>query len=331
MTTEVRSDPTTFYERAASSRHAALWRIAGALTTEPATTMVPHLWRYDETRRLLMEAGDLITAQEASRRVLGFNNPGNPAHQVARATDTLWAALQLVLPGELAPEHRHTPAALRFVVEGDGGYTTVDDQLYDMSPGDLILTPNWAWHSHGHTGRRPMIWLDGLDLGLMHSLRAIFAEFPGGEGRAPTPDAGPARVHAFPFAEVRAALSDGRNDEGDPFDDILLEYRNPQTGGPILPTMSAAMQLLRPGVSTAAHRHTHSVVYHVVEGEGTSVVGSDRLEWAKGDTFAVPIWAVHRHLNPTQSDALLFSFSDAPVLEALGLARTEAVPVPDVD
>lgn len=331
MSTEARIDPAPFYERLRATQCAALWRVQGALTPEPVTAMIPYLWRYEEIRALLMEAGGVITPEEASRRVLGFNNPGTAAHEVARATDTLWAALQLVLPGELAPEHRHTPAALRFVVEGEGGYTTVDDELYDMRPGDLILTPNWTWHGHGHTGGRPMIWLDGLDLPLMHSLRNVFAEFPAGAARPPVAPSGRGRVHAFPFETMRAALEERRAEDGDPYDDILIDYRNPETGGAIMPTLSAAMQLLRPGVTTAAHRHTHSVVYHVVEGRGTSVVGSRRLDWAKGDTFAVPIWATHRHVNPTAADALLFSFTDAPVLEALGLARTEPVVAPDID
>jgi gentisate 1,2-dioxygenase len=331
MSTGTRTDPTPFYERLQANHYAALWRIRGALTPEPVTAMVPYLWRYEETRALLMEAGGLITPEEASRRVLAFDNPGTAAHEIARATDTLWAALQLVLPGELAPEHRHTPAALRFVVEGDGGYTTVDDELYDMSPGDLILTPNWAWHGHGHTGGRPMIWLDGLDLPLLHSLRNVFADFPDGAARPPVPTSGPARVHAFPFATMRAALEERRSEDGDLYDDILIEYRHPETGGSIMPTLSAAMQLLRPGVATAGHRHTHSVVYHVVEGRGTSVVGSRRLDWSKGDTFVVPIWAAHRHLNSSAADALLFSFTDAPVVEALGLARTEPVVSPDLD
>jgi gentisate 1,2-dioxygenase len=326
MTTSLTHDPAGFYGRLGPLHYEPLWRIRGALTLEPVTAMVPHLWRYDEVRPLIMEAGDLITAEEAERRVLALKNPGTAAHEVARATDTLWAAIQLVLPGEVAPAHRHTPAALRFVVEGEGGYTTVNDERYDMSPGDLILTPNWSWHGHGHTGGAPMLWLDGLDLPLSHALHTVFAEFPPAEARRPAaPPAGQARTHAFPFAEMQAALEARRDDPGDPYDDILIEYRHPETGGPVMPTMSAAMQLLRPGVRTAAHRHTHSVVYHVAAGSGASTIGGQRFEWTRGDTFAVPGWAPHRHANPTNGDALLFSFSDAPVLDALGLSRESAV------
>jgi gentisate 1,2-dioxygenase len=324
------ADATNFYDRLGPLHYEALWRIKGALTPEPATRMVPYLWRYPEIRSLLCEAGEVISAEDASRRVLAFNNPGTGYGDVARATDTLWAAVQLILPGEIAPAHRHTPAALRLVIEGRGGYTTVDEDRYEMHPGDLILTPNWTWHAHGHAGDAPMLWLDGLDLPLIHSLHAVFAEFPQTDvalaARQSPPSNGP---HLFPFAEMKAELEARRGIAGDPFDDVVLEYRNPRTGGPIMPTISAAMQLLRPGVATGAHRHTHSVVYHVVCGHGSSHVGDQRFDWAPGDTFAVPTWVPHRHANPTGDDAMLFSFSDYPVLSALGLARQVAVDVED--
>lgn len=162
-----------------------LWTIKGALTPEPVTQMVPYLWSYGETRELIMRAGDLISAADAERRVLAYRNPGTAEHELARTTDTLWAAVQLVLPGELAPPHRHTPAALRYVIEGIGAHTSVDGVRYEMRAGDVVLTPNWAWHEHGHDGSGPMIWLDGLDLPLVHTLNLVFAEFGGGPQAAP--------------------------------------------------------------------------------------------------------------------------------------------------
>lgn len=314
-----------------------LWTMSGALTPEPATRMRPHLWRYDEVKSLLQRAGDLISAEDADRRVLAFRNPGTADSELARTTDTLWAALQLVLPGEVAPAHRHSPAALRYVIEGQGAYTAVDGVRYVMRPGDFLLTPNWSWHEHGHDGEGPMIWLDGLDLPLVHTLRLVFAQF--GRDEAPPASRPPAPVplrtgsiaatwldranptFAYPLADVEAAFDELRDEEGTPFDDLLLEYRDPVTNGPVLPTISAFMQLLRPGVRTRRHRHTSSSVYHVARGHGRSVIGDRELDWGPGDTFAVPTWAEHEHVNPGSDDALLFSFSDYPVVHALGLYR----------
>jgi gentisate 1,2-dioxygenase len=316
-----------------------LWTMKGALTPEPATAMVPCLWHYAEVRDLIMRAGELISAEDADRRVLAMVNPGSGEHELARATDTLWAAVQLVMPGEIAPPHRHTAAALRYIIEGSGGYSVVDGRRVDMEPGDFVLTPNWSWHEHGSAGSGPMIWLDGLDLPMVHTLRLIFAEFKGHADDPEVPLATPAlrsgelkpryvgapdapTVH-WKLADVEAAFEQLRDDEGSPFDDLILEYRDPATNGPALQTMSAYMQLLRPGVETAAHRHSSSAVYHVVRGSGTSVIAGQRLDWTKGDTFALPTWAEHRHSNTGSQDAMLFSFSDEPTVKALGLLREQ--------
>lgn len=314
--------------------YAPLWRITGALTPEPSTRMTPFAWRYDEVRDLILRASELISAEDADRRVLAFRNPGTADHEIARTTDTLWAAIQLVMPGEVAPPHRHSPAALRFVIEGSGGYTVVDGQRIDMQAGDFLVTPNWASHEHGHAGDAPMLWLDGLDLPMVHTLRLVFAEF-GASGESaperptlqaghlrPSWDGGPrAPMLVWKLADVEAALSEIRDEPGSPYDDLILEYRDPAGGGSVMPTLSAYMQLLRPGVETRAHRHSSSAVYHVARGSGWSEIDGRRLEWAAGDTFALPVWAEHRHANPGDGDALLFSFSDRPAIEALGLLR----------
>jgi gentisate 1,2-dioxygenase len=315
-----------------------LWTMKGALTKEPATRMVPVMWRYDDARELIVRAGELISAQDADRRVIAYKNPGSSEHEIARATDTLWAAIQLVLPGEVAPPHRHTPAALRYIVEGRGGYTVVDGRRVDMEVGDFLLTPNWSWHEHGHAGAGPMIWLDGLDLPMVNTLCLVFTE--GGEdvpAQPLPPEAlrigelrprftlgGDAPTLIWKLADVEATLAAVRDAEGSPFDDLILEYRDPATAGPVLPTLSASMQLLRPGVRTRAHRHTSSHVYHVVRGSGTSTISGQRFAWRRGDTFALPTWAEHSHANDSSEDALLFSFSDEPAIGALGLLREQA-------
>lgn len=313
-----------------------LWTMQNALTPEPVTAMKPFIWRYRQARELMLRAGDLISVEEADRRVLAFRNPGAANGELARATDTLWAAIQMVLPGEWAPPHRHTPSALRFIIEGSGAYTVVDGARVTMEAGDFLITPNWSWHEHGHTGQGPMIWLDGLDSPLVSTLRQMFAEFQG------APDS---KTHVFSdvlrsgqvspswmapgafgtliwkLRDVETAIEELRGEKGSPYDDVIVEYRNPQTGGPALPTMSAYLQLLRPGVETWSHRQTCSTVYHVARGSGHSVINGEKFDWTVGDTFAVPTWAEHAHANPSSEDALLFSYSDEPAVRALGLYR----------
>jgi gentisate 1,2-dioxygenase len=228
---------------------------------------------------------------------------------------------------------------LRFIIEGEGAHTTLDGRRYPMERGDLVLTPNWAWHEHGHEGGTPMIWLDGLDLPMIHSMHMVFAEFRGAP-EGPPQDAGPDLVNGrlqplwpeatrsrpvvYKLAEVEATFDALRDTPGDPYDDLLVEYRDPRTNQPVLPTMSAYMQLLRPGVQTQTHRHSQSAVYHVVRGAGSSTIGGATLTWGPGDTFALPTWAPHSHVNQGDEDALLFSFSDAAAQAALGLLRADA-------
>lgn len=318
-----------------------LWTMKGALTAEPTTKMVPHVWRYADLRESIVRAGDLISAEDADRRVIAMRNPGADDAQIARATDTLWAAIQMVLPGEVAPPHRHTPAALRYIVEGTGGYTIIDGVRCDMDAGDFLVTPNWTWHEHGNDGDGSMIWLDGLDVPMLHALHSVFAQFTGAPSNAPARAEPPVALGAglvaprwdgeesktlvWKFADVTAAFDALRSQPGSRYDDLLLEYRDPRSGGPVLPTMGATMQLLRAGVRTEAHRHTPSAVCHVVRGSGASQLGDSLVEWGPGDTFAIPAWVPHRHHNHADEDAMLFSFTDEPALRSLGLVREEHV------
>jgi gentisate 1,2-dioxygenase len=313
-----------------------LWTMKGALTPEPRTSMVPFVWSYDEVRALMLRAGDLISAEDTERRVLALRNPGTGNHEVARATDTLWAAIQMVLPGELAPAHRHTPSALRYIIEGSGAFTAVDGRRCDMEVGDFVITPNWAWHEHGHEGQGPMLWLDGLDLAIVHAMHATFVE--GQDEPIPAQPTGPPALRrgllrprwdgdrsaptlTWKLDDARAGLQALREEDASPHDGVIVEYCDPATGGSALTTMSAYLQLLRPGESTQPHRHTWSSVYHVVEGSGQTIVNGQRLDWGRNDTFSIPTWARHAHHNDENADALLFSYSDAPAVVALGLAR----------
>jgi gentisate 1,2-dioxygenase len=328
-----------FYEVLERNHYEPLWTIEGALTPEPTTAMVPRLWSYEEVRELIARAGDLISAEDAERRALSLKNPGTADHEIARATDTLWAAIQMVLPGEIAPAHRHTPAALRYIIEGSGAYTAVDGRRCDMEVGDFVITPNWSWHEHGNEGDVPMIWLDGLDLSIVHAMHSVFVERR--EGPVPPQPAPPAALRTatlrptieigepaptlvWKLSDALAALDALEDAEGDPFDDLRLEYCDPNTHGSALPTMAAYIQRLRRGVQTRWHRHTSSAVCHVIRGEGRTVVDGIELHWARGDTFAIPTWALHRHESLGDNDALLFSYTDEPTIRALGLLRERA-------
>jgi gentisate 1,2-dioxygenase len=230
-------------------------------------------------------------------------------------------------------------------MEGRGAYTAIDGERVYMEPGDLILTPSWSWHDHGNETDKPILWMDGLDIPLIASLDAMFFQFYTAQQVPATrpPNAskhlhghahlGPTWVKEksqasplllYSWDQTRRALDALRDQEGSPFDGIALEYRHPQTGGPVMPTMACWIQLLRPGERTRAHRHTGSAVYHVVQGQGESVIDGQRFVWSKGDIIAQPSWALHEHLNTSASeDAVLFSIQDTPVLEKLGLYYEE--------
>jgi gentisate 1,2-dioxygenase len=346
---EQASQREAFYAELAPLALKPLWTILrSTLTDEPARREIPYVWRWRDVRPHLLRAGELVTAEEAERRVLMFINPGHP--QKIGSTATLYAAMQLILPGETAPAHRHTPTALRFIVEGKGGYTCVEGVRIDMERGDLVLTPSGAWHDHGNDGDEPVMWMDGLDIPVMVALNCMFFEHVGGkqqqretsrvrerlQGRALFPgraegrgEVRPAGWHSSPvwsyrWREVSEALElMAKHREADPYDGFVVSYVNPATGGEVLPSIGCRAQLLPAGLRTRAQRSTASAVYHVVEGSGESVVAGVRIAWQRGDTFAVPIWCWSEHAATT--DAKLFSFNDVPLVTALGHLRHEAM------
>src|SRR5215470_16758591 len=170
-----RDDRRAFYERIGRANLTPLWEVLHALVPAlPATACVPALWKYADLRPFLLESGQLISAEEAVRRVLVLENPALRGSSCI--TPSLYAGWQLILPGEIAPSHRHTQSALRFVVDGEGAYTAVDGERTTMHPGDFIITPSGAWHDHGNPGNEPVVWMDGLDIPLVRMLDASFAE-----------------------------------------------------------------------------------------------------------------------------------------------------------
>ncbi|MGH9062794.1 MAG: cupin domain-containing protein [Acidimicrobiales bacterium] len=324
---------------------APLWRHYGELfPSHPASRALPHVWRYDELRPWMLHFAETLSLDEAERRVLMLVNPG--LQERAATVNTLYAGLQIIVPGETAQAHRHTAAAFRFVVEGSGAYTTVNGERIHMRPGDLLLTPGWHWHDHAHEGDGPMIWLDGLDFPLVNALESGFFELYGERTqKATVPDdlssrqfihgrltpawehrRGPVSpVGNYPWAETEKAFASMAEDApGSDTDGILLEYTNPWTGGPVMPTIACRVQRLRPRFHGLAHRHTASTVYQVVRGQGVTIALGTRLEWGPHDVVAVPGWAPHEHVNLSASeDAILFAYTDEPVMSALGLDREE--------
>src|SRR5438552_11987513 len=274
-----------------------LWTNQGGGGTEPHSKVQPFRWRWQDIRPQALRALDLVGTMEAERRVICCQNPGLlPGRS---ATKTLVANFQVVGPGEIARAHRHTAAALRLIIESTGGYTVVDGEPVPMLPGDLVLTPNWCWHDHANDSQTPMIWLDGLDSPLVGMLEAGFREeYPEETQRAQedvdlsfakygagallpaweTPKNHASPLNHYPWTQAKAALDRLLTaDAGSPYDGVILQYSNPVTGGPVMPTIGCYVQALRPGRRTQAHRHTSSTVYHVIGGQGTTVVNGSRL------------------------------------------------------
>jgi gentisate 1,2-dioxygenase len=330
-----------FYDEIAPKNLAPLWEVLHALITrEPATPCAPVIWHYDEVRPYLMRSGKLITAKEAERRVLVLENPALRGQSAI--THTLYAGLQLILPGEVAPAHRHSQSALRFVLEGQGAYTAVDGERTYMSPGDFVITPSWTWHDHGNDSSEPMVWLDGLDVPLVALLDAGFME-PGnaeqqmvtkpsgdslaryGAGLLPVdwrPETRTSPIFNYPYARTREALEAMRKrGDWDPCHGLKLRYVNPASGDFAMPTMATFMQLLPKGFTGAPYRSTDGTVFVCIEGSGETRIGAETLAWQPRDVFVVPAWA--RHSHRANEDAVLFSFSDRVVQEKLGLWREE--------
>ncbi len=311
------------------------------------TPIQAHVWSWAHMRQRILQAGELIPIgkEGAERRTLTLHNPGLPPDRMG-TTHTLVAAIQMVHGTEVAPSHRHTPAALRFIKEGKGACTVVNGEPESMEKGDFLLTPSWYWHGHFSEHQEPMLWMDGLDVPLVFSLGANFYEdYPGelqpasaprdesirrysGGGLLPVGErkTGPnSPLLNYRWARTEEKLMDLKDHEGSPYDGVAMQFTNPFTGGPVMPTIDCWIQLLRPGEHTQAHRHTSSVIYNVVRGSGSTVVDGKKLDWTEGDIFCLPTWASHRHINPSSTEeAILFSMNDSPVLQALGIYREAA-------
>ncbi len=293
-------------------------------------------WSYEAMRPLLLRAGELTPIEKAERRVLVLANPGFGADSM-QASAAVYLGMQLLLPGEWAPAHRHTPNAVRMVVEGQGAWTTVDGEQCRMERGDLILTPTGLWHEHGHEGSDPVVWLDVLDLPLVHYLEASYhvdgarqAVTPQRSERAyargglvPTPvferSRKPYPMLRYPWAEARAALQS--------LAAILpaseaaqLTYTNPETGGHAQNILGFHALMLRPGQSLALPARSPAAVFHVIEGAATAQVAAQHFHLATADTCCAPGYTPVALANASATEpAFLFIADETPLHQKLGV------------
>lgn len=328
------------YRRMDQDNLAPLWEVLHALVPpQPQSPCRPALWKYRDIRPYIEESGRVITAREAVRRVLILENPGMRGQ--SQVTRSLYCGLQLILPGEVAPSHRHTQSALRLVLEGSGAYTAVDGERVTMHPGDFIITPSWTWHDHGNEGGEPVVWMDGLDIPITHLFDATFAEnYPQdvqpvtrregdawaryGCNLAPLSGAAPfgktSPVFSYPYAKSREALATlAKGGEPDACHGYKMQFINPATGGPAMPTIGAFIQLLPAGLRTAPYRSSDATIYSVIEGRGRVAIGGQDFAFEPRDTFVVPGWQPASFA--AADECVLFSYSDRPAQIALGLWR----------
>ena len=336
-----------------------LWTEIGDLMPgHPRSQAVPHLWRWENLRRLAAEAGELVpNGRGGERRAIALANPGLGGRPFA--TPTLWAAIQYLMPGEDAPEHRHTQHAFRFVVEGEGVWTVVGGDPVAMRRGDFLPQAGWKWHAHHNATSKPMAWLDGLDIPFQYVTDSQFFQF-GRDVISDTERITPARSRSerlWGHPGLRP-LSVGQVGPGSPLlsykweftdrapaDQLAMEaeghggtvepghaavrYTNPHDGGDVLPTIRTEFHRIARGAATTPVRETGSSVYQVFDGSGVVTVGDNTWSVTCGDLFVVPSWrpfSVRSEAGRSDSDsgALdLFRFSDAPVFEALRLNRIQ--------
>ncbi|MEP7246806.1 MAG: cupin domain-containing protein [Gammaproteobacteria bacterium] len=337
-----------YYESLERCAAGALWTVANKIEPyQPKSMSVPMLWRYEDLRPHVLRSSDLVTPEKAGRRVIYLNNPGR--REVSAAVGWLYSGLQTMKPGELASAHAHSASALRFIMEGRGAFTIVDGHKMTLGENDFVLTPNGTWHEHGvDADGTQCIWQDGLDIPLVNAMEAGFYVVHPQLNQAvahPVDDSTDtwaatalqpqASTWNKPYSPLfkyewgptyEALLRYSRAAPGSPFDGTLMNYVNPLTGGPVMPTLGASMQLLRAGERTKAHRHTGSFLYQVAKGSGYSIINGKRFDWRRRDIFCVPSWAFHEHANASETDdACLFCFHDLPVINALGLYREQAL------
>lgn len=330
-----------------------LWtEIGDLMPLHPRSKAAAHLWRWERLKALAAQAGRIVpVGRGGERRAIALANPslgGKPY-----ATPTLWAAIQYLMPGENAPEHRHTQHAFRFVVEGEGVWTVVNGDAVRMSRGDFLPQAGWNWHAHHNAATEPMAWIDGLDIPFSYYTESQFFEVGrerisrtemltpersrserlwGHPGLRPVSQA--AALAATPLLAYRWVDTDRALTEQLALEDegmcctlspghAAVRFTNPTSGGDVLPTMRTEMHRVRAGAQTLARRETGSSVYQVFDGDGRVTVGDTQWDVARGDMFVVPSWMPFSASASPSASLDLFRFGDAPIFEALHAHRVQ--------
>ena len=320
-----------------------LWELeAEIMGIAPRPVTKPWLWSWSDLYGVAERAGHLVPVERGGdRRAIALANPGQ--NGMPYATSTLWAAVQWLNGHEIAPAHRHTSQAIRFIIDGAGSYSTVEGDKVFLERGDLVLTPPWTWHDHGSESDERAIWMDALDIPLNNFLDAPFFEnYPAetqpvdkvlngsvlkyGVGQMRPAWEEPVREYSpimtYKWADTERALKNLAEADSDLYDDVALEYINPHTGASVMKTFGCQIQMLRPGIHTDAHRHTGSWVYLAFEGHGATIIDGVQFNWGPGDMFVLPSWAVHEHVNESSDErAILFAVHDTPMLTLVGKHR----------
>ena len=330
--------PDSFRAAMSAESTSPLWEFLHSLVPigRPGGETKTNLWRYEAIRPLAMQAAELVPIELAERRVLVLSDPGRGKNAM-QITGMIYAGIQVLLPGERAPTHRHTPSAARIVIEGEGGYTIVNGEKCVMQKGDLILTPHGQWHDHGHEGKTPVLWLDLLDLPVFLAAEASYAEAgtPGCNGEDPLVRLGadlrtrglelPERYDRprpypklrYPWAETRKGLD---RLAGLAEDDGVLELRyvNPETGEDCLPTLAFTAMMLKPGRRYALTPRSVGAVFHAVEGSGVARIDGATFDWSVNDTFSAPTFAeIEFDTSKSEAPAFLIRVDDEPLQRKL--------------
>ncbi|MCB1416540.1 MAG: cupin domain-containing protein [Nitratireductor sp.] len=326
--------PQDYRDALSEAGVAPLWPMMRNVLPHDAPRPVtrPGHWDFEKLRPLLLKAGELTPVEKAERRVLVLSDPGRGTGAM-QATSSIYIGMQLLLPGETAPAHKHTPSAVRIIVEGKGGYTVVDGEKLPMEEGDLVLTPGGEWHDHGHDGNEPVIWLDALDLPLFVYLEGSYAIESELQAQRNRPDASqveyrasglaPARragtqirrypMMRYPWSRTEEALREmARYGDGEVAE---LDYVNPETGEDVLPTMGFTAMMLAEGQKVSPPRRSTSAVFHVIRGSGTTTVDGETIAWKAKGTFSAPVFAAIDHQAAEES--FLVQIHDRPLQERL--------------
>ena len=330
--------PIAYREALTERNLVPLWpSLRGVLPPgQPRPNTRATMWAYSDIKPLLLQAGELTPIEKAERRVLVLANPGHGLEKM-QASAAMYLGMQLLLPGEWAPSHRHTPNAVRMIVEGEGAYTTVDGEKCPMSRGDLILTPTGLWHEHGHDGTDPVVWLDVLDLPLVYYMEASYhingerQEIKPGRGDRDYARGGMVPTAVFnrsskaypmlryPWVEARAALLALAADQSE-LDAVQVTYVNPETGDDAENILGFYALMLRPGQTLQLPVRSPAVVFHVIEGGADVTIGEQAFSLAEADTCCAPGFTrVSLHNRQADKPSFLFLADESPLHRKLGV------------